>query len=298
MSTTRVSRLRAAVIRWYGRHGRDLPWRRTRDPYAVLVSEIMLQQTQVDRVVPKYERFIERFPTFAALASAPLGDVLRLWSGLGYNSRARRLWESSKRIAGLPDARHPTVSAALPALPGVGRYTAAAVASFAFEERVAVVDTNVRRVLSRALAGVDDVGEKEAWLLAETSLPRTDHDRWNQALMDVGALFCRPVPRCDACPARGACRFARSARLVAQAKGRAVATRPRQSRYEGSHRYYRGRAIKALAKAPSMTFRALGAQVKEGFQKSDLPWLEELLEDLRRDGLIAVDPRKKRARLP
>src|SRR5580700_8192810 len=212
MSTTRVSRLRAAVIRWYGRHGRDLPWRRTRDPYAVLVSEIMLQQTQVDRVVPKYERFIERFPTFAALASASLGDVLRLWSGLGYNSRARRLWESSKRIAGLPDARHPTVSAALPALPGVGRYTAAAVASFAFEERVAVVDTNVRRVLSRALAGVDDVGEKEAWLLAETSLPRTDHDRWNQALMDVGALFCRPVPRCDACPARGACRFARSAR--------------------------------------------------------------------------------------
>ena len=290
----RQAGLRRAIARWYRRHARDLPWRRTRDPYAILVSEIMLQQTQVDRVTPRYSQFLRRFPTIRSLADAPLRDVLCEWSGLGYNSRARRLWECAQTVVREHNGLLPCDPGVLMSLPGIGAYTAAAVASFAFGAHVAPIDVNVRRVLSRALDGVDVVSSERARALADLMLPRRRAYTadWNQALMDVGAKFCRPLPKCDACPARLACR--------AWAKGCAgrVPMRRPQPRYEGSNRFYRGRIVKLLARVPSLSFLAIGKQVKEGFEESDLPWLENLLTGLVRDGLVTLDQKRERARLP
>ncbi|TMB73167.1 MAG: A/G-specific adenine glycosylase, partial [Chloroflexi bacterium] len=193
--------VRRRVSRWYSGQGRDLPWRRTRDPYAVLVSEVMLQQTQVSRVVPAYRAFLARFPTVRALARASLGDVLRAWRGLGYNRRARDL----HRAAGSSRGRLPTTVDGLDALPGIGAYTAGAVACFAHGRRVAFADTNVRRVLGRVFLG-RVATEREAVAIDRELLPR-DAARWHHALMDIGALFCRArSPRCDECPLAPACR--------------------------------------------------------------------------------------------
>ena len=167
LDKTRTAALRRAIRRWYRTNARDLPWRRTSDPYRILVSEIMLQQTQVDRVVPKYRAFLARFPTLRALARAPLADVLRAWSGLGYNARAKRLWECAKVIVATHAARVPSDIETLRALPGIGPYTASAVASFAFDAREAVVDVNVRRVLSRSLLGRGTCDDPAAWSLAK-----------------------------------------------------------------------------------------------------------------------------------
>lgn len=290
----RLAEFRRKVLRWYRGHGRDLPWRRTRDPYAILVSEVMLQQTQVERVTAKYKAFLSRFPTLRALANAPLGDVLRAWSGLGYNRRARRLWECARTVTREGHGRIPSGLGALRALPGIGRYTASAVSCFAFYTRAAIVETNVRRVLSRALDGVDDAGERRAWELAEIALPRRAAHLWNQALMDVGALFCRPRPKCESCPAASICRARRSMRV-----GERPEFVPREGgAFVDSRRYYRGRAVAALTRAPSLSFVALGEQVKAGFHETDLPWLLALLAELRRDGLLEIDRRRKRARLP
>jgi A/G-specific adenine glycosylase len=284
--------LRRSILRWYRRAARDLPWRRTKDPYAILVSEVMLQQTQVVRVIPKYRSFLKRFPTLASLARAPLADVLREWSGLGYNGRARRLWECARSAVAQHGGKLPRDAATLASLPGIGRYTAGAIASFAFGARAAAVDTNVRRVLGRAIDGVDDVGDRRAWELAELALPNGAAGEWNQAVMDVGALFCRPIPKCAACPARGVCR-GRSLARPERAR-----TRPVQPRFDGSRRFFRGRIVAALAIAPALSLLELGEQVKDGFGKTDLPWLEDLLTSLQRDGLVAVDRARRNVRLP
>src|SRR3954451_10287288 len=188
----------AALLAWYVRVRRPLPWRATRDPYALLVSEVMLQQTQALRVVPYYERWLSRFPTAAALADAPVRDVLSLWSGLGYNRRALALRNAARVVAasGWPSD--------LTSLPGVGPYTAAAVASFAWDVQVAAVDTNVRRVLSRR----DGVGlsPREVTARAASLLPAGEAAVFNQAMMELGATVCRPrVPVCGACPVSDGC---------------------------------------------------------------------------------------------
>ncbi len=197
--------------RWYRTNKRDLPWRHTRDPYSILVSELMLQQTQVARVTEYYPRFLLRFPTLAAIASAPRARVMEAWAGLGYYARARNLHALARQVTrdggALPE--HPE---ALRALPGIGAYTAGAVASFAHERRAALVDTNVARVIRRAFAPRLDprsaAGRKKLWRLAEELLPRTgkasyDH---NQAIMELGALVCTArVAHCGRCPVRAAC---------------------------------------------------------------------------------------------
>jgi A/G-specific adenine glycosylase len=197
-------RLRA----WYRTHARDLPWRRTRDPYHILVSELMLQQTQVSRVVPKYGEFLARYPTLATLAAARPHQVKEAWAGLGYYARARNLHKLSRQLAlsTLPDD-----PAELRALPGVGPYTAGAVASFAYERRAALVDTNVARVLIRVFAPNRDPrkNHKLAWELANATLPRTGKAAYthNQALMELGALVCTArVRHCTRCPVRTLCR--------------------------------------------------------------------------------------------
>ena len=200
----------AALLAWYGRHGRDLPWRRTRDPYAVWVSEIMLQQTRVDQAGPYFERFMKRFPSLSALARASLEEVLKAWEGMGYYARARNLHRAARLVVSEGEGRLPEEARELRALPGIGAYTAAAVASIAFGKDEAVVDGNVARVLSRlfAVPGDPKRGEAAGRIrgLAEALLPPGRAGTFNQALMDLGALVCTPAkPRCGACPVRARC---------------------------------------------------------------------------------------------
>ena len=210
-----MKRLRASILRWYLAHRRDLPWRRTRDPYAIWVSEIMLQQTRVETVVPYYERFLRRFPTVAALARAREADVLAAWSGLGYYSRARNLHEAAAVLARETAAELPRDREALRALPGIGDYTAGAIASVAYGEQAAAVDGNVIRVLARihGLRGRRDAPSlrREVTRLAEALAEGPRPGDWTQALMELGATVCLPrAPRCDACPAARRCAARRS----------------------------------------------------------------------------------------
>lgn len=201
----------AQLLAWYAASKRDLPWRRTRDPYAIWISEVMLQQTRVETVVPYYERFLGAFPTVHALAEAPLDDVLARWSGLGYYRRARALHEAARAIAQRPRATFPDTVEELLAVRGIGPYTAGAVASIAFGRRAAAVDGNVARVLARLFAFDDDVrstrGLARVRALAEALVPERAPGAWNEALMELGATVCTPrAPRCLVCPVRGECR--------------------------------------------------------------------------------------------
>ena len=209
-----------ALLDWYRRGHRDLPWRKKRDPYAIWISEIMLQQTRVETVKPYFARWMAKFPTVSALSAAPLDEVLQSWSGLGYYARARNLHALARHVHADGGAgMRPGTPEALRALPGIGAYTAGAVASFAFERRAALVDTNVARVLERVFAPGTDVksgrGQKVVWHIAEAILPRRGTDAWthNQALMELGALVCTArVRRCGGCPVKPVC-------LTNEAKG-------------------------------------------------------------------------------
>lgn len=199
------------LLEWYERSGRDLPWRNITDPYAILVSEMMLQQTQVDRVLPKYREFLERFPTLAALAEAPTGDVIRAWAPLGYNMRAVRLQSIARQVVAEYGGQVPAQVEELSKLKGVGRYTAGAIACFAHRQQVATVDTNIRRVLYRVFVGIEQpdapVREERSWELAEKVLPPGKAYPWNQALMDLGATICTATtPACEGCPMQSICR--------------------------------------------------------------------------------------------
>jgi A/G-specific adenine glycosylase len=202
------------VVRWQQHHGRhDLPWQRSRDPYRVWLSEIMLQQTQVATVLGYYERFLARFPKVEALAAAPLDDVLAAWSGLGYYSRARNLHRCAQAVVAEHGGRFPAGAAELAELPGIGRSTAAAIAAFCFGERVAILDGNVKRVLARVLAFAGDVGEpraeRELWAQATALLPERDVGAYTQGLMDLGATVCLArSPHCLLCPVQPLCRAA------------------------------------------------------------------------------------------
>jgi A/G-specific adenine glycosylase len=211
---------RRALLRWYARHGRDLPWRRTRDPYRILVSEIMLQQTQVDRVKHFYPRFLGRYPTVAALARAAADEVREAWDGLGYYARSRNLHRAAQSMVADHGGRVPRAAAAIRALPGIGRYTASAVRCFAFGEATAILDTNAARVLQRVFGVRGDRRrtrvERRLWSLAETVTPPRRAYDFNQAIMDLGATVCTArAPACPRCPlghmCRAVARFTRAA---------------------------------------------------------------------------------------
>lgn len=206
----RIAALQSALLRWYRRHGRDLPWRRTRDPYAIWVSEIMLQQTQVATVIPYYRRFLKRFPTVQALAEASLDDVLKTWEGLGYYTRARNLHRAAGEVVDRHGGLLPATHAELIRLPGVGRYTAGALASIAFGRDEPVLDGNVTRVLCRVFAvrrnPKEAATQKRLWRLARQLIPEGKAGLVNQATMDLGATVCTPrEPTCPKCPLRRSC---------------------------------------------------------------------------------------------
>ncbi len=272
MAAARAAAAGAALLRWYRDAARDLPWRRTRDPYRILVSEVMLQQTQVARVLPRYHDFLARFPTAGELAAAPPAEVLRAWSGLGYNRRALSLRAAAARVS--VDG-WPRDAAGLRALPGVGPYTAAAVASAAFREPVPAVDTNVRRVIERFDGRVRPPGGLRT-RAARLQAAAAGGDRpaaaaWNQAMMELGATVCTArAPRCDACPLT-ACRS------HGRPPPRSAAVRA-GVRFEDTDRWVRGRIVAALAAGEGVPERIDAARV------------ERALAALERDGLVVRGP--------
>jgi A/G-specific adenine glycosylase len=235
-----------ALLAWFEEHRRDLPWRRTRDPWAVLVSEVMLQQTQAARVIPKWHAFLERFPDPATCAAAPAGDVIEAWAGLGYNRRGLALHRCAQAVVAEHGGRLPDDLTALLALPGIGPYTARAVLAFAFEQDVAVLDTHVARLVARQ-AGRRFTA-KEAQAAADALVPVGEGWAWNQAVLDLGAMVCRSrSPRCDECPVSSTCAWRGDG--SDPAVGSAGVSTP-QSRFEGSDRQGRGRLVDALRLGP------------------------------------------------
>lgn len=231
----------STLLEWGVPRLRDLPWRHTRDPWAVLVSEVMLQQTGVARVLPKWHAFMEEFPTADDCAVVPLGSVLRLWQGLGYPRRARNLHAAASAIAA---DGFPTTLDGLLALPGVGAYTARAILAFAFETDAAVVDTNIARVLARVEGR--RLGAREVQALADEAVPVGQSWAWNQCLMELGAMLCRPVrPACAACPLADECVWRGGDPDRDPAVGSAGVSRT-QARFEGSDRQARGRLMAAI----------------------------------------------------
>jgi A/G-specific adenine glycosylase len=204
-------RFRQRLLTWYRRHGRDLPWRKTGDPYHILVSEIMLQQTQVDRVLPKYAEWLEKYPSFGALAAAPEQDVSDTWRPLGYNIRPRRLQSIARETVARYGGQLPSDEDTLLSFKGIGAYTAGAIRSFAFGERAAILDTNVARVLFRVFVAKGDpkshAMKRHLWTLSETLVPSRQVFDFNQALMDLGAMVCvARDPKCLVCPMAKSCR--------------------------------------------------------------------------------------------
>lgn len=240
----------AALIDWWAANGRDLPWRRTRDPWAVLVSELMLQQTQVARVEQRWVRFLERFPTVEACASAPVADVVDEWAGLGYNRRAVFLHRAATTCVERFDGELPADLEGLLSLPGVGPYTARAVLVFAHERDIGLVDTNAGRFVARALAG-RSLRPAEAQAMADAAVPDGWGWTWGQAVFDLGAEICRKrSPRCGDCPIRAHCAWAAAGWADPDpVEGSAGIATP-QNRFEGSDRQGRGRLVDALRRSP------------------------------------------------
>ncbi|MDG2026571.1 MAG: A/G-specific adenine glycosylase [Acidimicrobiales bacterium] len=270
----------ATLLTWADASLRDLPWRRTRDPWAVLVAETMLQQTQVSRVIPKWTAFLEEFRTPEQCAAAPVADVIRYWAGLGYNRRAVNLHRAAAAIAEGHDGTVPADLVALMALPGVGPYTARAVLAFAFEADVAPIDTNIGRVLARVHGR--SLTAREAQSLADSLVPGDHPWLWNQGVMELGALVCeKRAPACGECPVRAHCNW--QGEGADPAAGSAGVSTP-QSRFEGSDRQLRGRLVDAVRAADVPV-----ADLRNVLEIEDLEHAERTLAGLLDDGLLAVE---------
>lgn len=278
MTPTMPDALHDAILAWYDTRGRSLPFRGTKDPYAILVSEVMAQQTQISRVAERWTSFIATFPTIELLAAATPADVLRAWHGLGYNRRALSLRQMARIVVDEHGGVLPNDVETLQRLPGIGPYTARAVAAIAFGTRVGPVDTNVRRVLGRAVGGaVDALPAAALQRLADASVPFDRAADWTHALMDVGATFCRAArPACAECPARAWCRFAAGHRPPRASK---PASRRTSRRFSATSRWLRGRILDALREADGAGWVVLRAPIGEHDEGGVIGCLEVLSAD-------------------
>ncbi len=289
---------RAAVLAWFDTRGRALSFRGTRDPWAILVSEVMAQQTQVSRVVEAWSRFLVRFPTVQDLAAATPADVLRAWRGMGYDRRALNLRRAAQAIVAEHDGRVPRDIAALERLPGIGPYTARAVASIAYGAVVGAVDTNVRRVVGRALAGAARLAPADLQAVADASVDPGRPGDWTHAVMDIGATLCRPArPRCSDCPLRPWCRFASAGAVtlpVRPDRGRRARPDVAPPPFRATSRWLRGRIVDRLRDADGTSWIVIEAPIGE----HGLGAIDGALAALARDGLVELDPDEpRRARL-
>jgi A/G-specific adenine glycosylase len=288
---------RAAILEWYAANGRSLPFRGTSDPYAILVSEAMSQQTQAARAGEAWTRFMARFPAVRSLAAARPADVLRAWQGLGYNRRALALWRAAHVIVAEHGRVVPSDVRTLEALPGVGPYTARAVAAIAFGVPVGAVDTNVRRVLGRIVLGDPSVAPRpDIQRLADAAVPRDRAADWTHAVMDMGALVCRPArPDCGRCPARPWCRYAAASAPVAGLRSR---DRSRaEPAFPATSRWLRGRILDRLRAAPDAAWVELAAPI--GAHETEA--VVVAARAMAREGLVELevpDAPVLRARLP
>ncbi|MEE6209977.1 A/G-specific adenine glycosylase [Salarchaeum sp. III] len=279
--------VRNALVTWYEDDHRDFPWRNTDDAYEILVSEVMSQQTQLERVREAFDEFLAKWPTVHDLAAASRGDVVAFWTGhsLGYNNRARYLHEAAEQVVDDYDGAFPESPEELQELMGVGPYTANAVASFAFNNGNAVVDTNVKRVLYRAFSVPDDDAAFED--VAGFLMPADESRVWNNAVMELGGVACEKVPSCDeaGCPWREWCDAYESGDFTAPDV-------PTQPSFEGSRRQKRGRVIAALSEHDALALSQLGPKVRVDYGgDTGAEWLRGLLADLEDDGLVAVEER-------
>jgi A/G-specific adenine glycosylase len=275
--------LHDSILAWYGRRGRPLAFRRTRDPYAVLVSEAMAQQTQAARAAEAWERFMGRYPTVQALAAASLADVLREWQGLGYDRRAMNLWRAAGEIVSTHGGVVPSDIRALEALPGVGPYTARAVASIAFGVPVGAVDTNVRRVLGRIVAeDPSSLTAREMQAIADAAVPPDSPGAWTHALMDLGATVCKAARAdCAACPARPWCTFAAQGSAIQRT---ARVARERPAPFTSTTRWLRGRILDRVRAAPDTTWVTLAGPIGTHDDRA----IRAAAEAMTRDGLLEI----------
>ncbi len=274
--------IRKKLLGWFFDHRRDLPWRRTHDPYAILVSEVMLQQTQVDRVIPKYTAWLKTFPTIQTLARAPLQKVLKLWSGLGYNSRGKRLRDLAQTVTGEYHGKIPDNVEQLEKLPGIGPYTARAVASFAFGLNEPVIDTNVRRVISRIFFGVRGPKKKQQLQESVESLaPKNNLHDWNAALMDFGALVCQARrPKCEICPVQQYCRaYPAVLKPVKQIRS------DKRIKFEETDRFWRGRIISTLVHFGPLSFITLKTRLNQ-FGRLNSRRFQKLVDSLQKENIV------------
>lgn len=314
LSAARAESIQETLLTWFSAQARDLPWRRTRDPYQILVSEVMLQQTQVDRVLPYFSRFLAAFPDVQALASADTAEVIRLWSGLGYNRRAVNLQRAARAVVEQSGGEFPRDVATLRELPGIGAYTAGAIAAFAFEQDVAFLDTNMRRVINRLLFGSEPQSETTLLAAAERLVPPNRSWTWNQALIEFGALQCTARrPACVICPLQTECAAFPIVQSALATKKPRDDTAKRQ-RFETTSRYFRGRIVEVLRSLPTddesgIAMSDLGPRVRDDYSAEHDPWLRSLVDGLHRDGLAHVaeeeptydhqgEPGQVRVRLP
>ncbi len=309
-----VAVVRDRLLTWFRAGHRDLPWRQTHDPYHILVSEVMLQQTQAERVIPKYREFLNRFPTIQSLAAAPTAEVIKAWAGLGYNRRAVHLQRAAQAVVERHGGQLPPDRSKLEQLPGVGRYTSGAVLCFAFGQDIGFWDTNIARVLHRVFVGPElparRLSARELDALAERLVPPGQGYEWNQALIELGAVQCTARrPSCPSCPLQACCHAFPEIQVLLGALPRGTRLK-RETPFAGSARYYRGRLVDLLRQAPDgdgLDLLTLGQRLRRDFSTAQLPWLRQLVDDLARDGLVlaeerpgydAADPRSVRVRLP
>ncbi len=299
-----LAEVQTLLVEWFGREGRDLPWRRSREPWRILVAEVMLQQIQVARAIPFWEAFLGRFPTPAALAEAPLSTAIRVWGDLGRYRRVADLDRTARILVGEHGGKVPDDPAVLRTLPGIGPYTAGAIACFAFERDESFVDTNIRRVLHRLFVGVEvpasSASNRAIGAIAASAVPAGKAWTWNQALMDLGAMVCTArKPKCDRCPVSARCVTRPAIAVTLASTGASPGEReaPPSYRYEGTNRYFRGRVLEQLRARPpeedeiGLPLTDLGPGLRADFTPEHLPWLRGVVESLEKDGLAVAEER-------